>query len=62
MLLVERNYNIYNKELLAIIKAFKEYRPELASYDNNMPVKVLIDYKNLEYFITTKRLNTRQAR
>jgi hypothetical protein len=29
MVLVERNYNIYDKEMLAIIKALKEWRPEL---------------------------------
>ncbi len=49
------NYNIYNKELIAIIRAFEEYRPELA--DSN--TIVYIDYKNLEYFITTKQLNRR---
>ena len=55
----KRNYDIYNKELLAIIKAFEEYRLELASYNKDILVKVLTDYKNLEYFITTKRLNIR---
>ena len=55
----KRNYDIYDKELLAIIKAFEEYRPKLASYNDDMPVKVLTNYKNLEYFMTTKRLNSR---
>jgi hypothetical protein len=29
MVPAERNYDIYNKEMLAIIKALKEWRPEL---------------------------------
>jgi hypothetical protein len=29
MVLAERNYDIYDKEMLAIIKALKEWRPEL---------------------------------
>ena len=55
----KRNYNIYDKELLAIVKSFKEYRLELTPYENKVLVKVLTDYKNLEYFITTKKLNAR---
>jgi len=53
----EYNYEIYNKELLVIIWAFKEWRPELegAKY----PITVIIDYKNLEYFIIIKLLNHR---
>ena len=57
MTTIERNYDIYDKELLAIIKAFKEYRLELISYNRTEPVLVLYNYKNLEYFTTTKRLN-----
>ena len=55
---VERNYDIYDKELLAIIKSFEEYRSELISYDSTNPVIVLYNYKNLEYFTITKRLNS----
>ncbi|KAL2444003.1 Transposon Tf2-6 polyprotein [Exophiala dermatitidis] len=58
----ECNYEIYDKELLAIIKAFEEWRPELAGIDPSKPVKVLSDHRNLEYFMTTKQLNRRQAR
>ena len=57
----ERNYDIYDKELLAIVKAFDEYRPELTMSKDEEPVKVVCDHKNLEYFMTTKRLNSRQA-
>lgn len=59
---VEYNYKIYDKELLTIIKAFEEWRPELAGTDLGRPIKVLSDHRSLEYFITTKQLNRRQAR
>jgi hypothetical protein len=56
----ECNYEIYDKELLAIVRAFEEWRPELAGTAD--PIKVLSDHKALEYFMTTKNLNRRQAR
>jgi transposase InsO family protein len=56
----EINYEVYDKEMLAIINAFENWRPELVGTEQ--PVKVLSDHKNLEYFMTTKRLNRRQAR
>jgi hypothetical protein len=57
---VECNYEIYDKELLAIIRCFEEWRPELEGSKN--PILVLSDYRNLEYFMSTKMLNRRQAR
>ena len=56
----ECNYMIYDKELLAIVKSFETWRPELASV--NEPVQVLTDHQNLEHLMTTKQLNRRQAR
>jgi hypothetical protein len=56
----ECNYEIYDKELLAIVRCFEEWRPELEGTPS--PVKVITDHKNLEYFTTTKLLNRRQAR
>ena len=55
----ECNYEIYDKELLAIVRAFEEWRPKLAGTDPKQPVKVLSDYKNLKYFMSTKQLNRR---
>jgi hypothetical protein len=55
----ERNYDIYDKELLAIVKTLKEFRAKLMSVENML---ILTDHKNLEYFITIKMLNSRQAR
>jgi hypothetical protein len=59
MNLAEYNYLIYNKELLAIIWAFEEYRAELEGLAN--PMQVYSDYKVLKYFIITKNLSARQA-
>ena len=56
----ECNYEIYDKELLAIIQCFEEWWPELKG--TGLPVKVLTDYKDLEYFINTKKLTSRQVR
>jgi RNase H-like domain found in reverse transcriptase len=53
--LVERNYAIYNKELLAIIRYFKEWSSELRLLGED-PILVLIDYKALKYFILIKKL------
>jgi hypothetical protein len=53
----ECNYEIYDKELLAIIRCFEQWRLELEGTE--LPVKVLIDYKALKYFITTKKLTRR---
>ena len=44
----------------AIVRAFKEWRPELEG--SSEPVEVITDHKNLEYFISTKQLSRRQAR
>jgi hypothetical protein len=44
---------------MAIIRAFAEWRPELEGTLH--PIKVLSDYKNLEYFMTMKLLNRRQT-
>ena len=55
----ECNYEIYDKELMAVVWAFEEWRAELESAVN--PIKVLMDHKNLEYFMSNKLLNRRQA-
>jgi transposase InsO family protein len=56
----ECNYEIYDKELMAIVRAFEEWRPELEGAA--FPIKVITDHKNLEYFTTSKALSRRQAR
>ena len=56
----ECNYEIYDKELMAIVRAFEEWRPELEG--SAFPVEVISDHKNLEYFTSSKELSRRQAR
>jgi len=56
----ERNYNICDKEMLAIIRALEQWRHYLEGAKH--PVQVLTDHKNLEYFMTSQKLNRRQAR
>ena len=56
----ELNYNIHDKELLAIVIAFKTWRTYLEGAQHTVLVKT--DHKNLTFFMTTKELMWRQAR
>ena len=55
----ELNYDIYNKELLAIFEAFKIWRHYLEG--PAYPIDIVMDHKNLEYFSTTKVLTRKQV-
>lgn len=57
---VERNYDIHDKEMLAVMRSLKEWRHFLEGAQRK--VEIWTDHKNLEYFMTTKKLNCRQAR
>ena len=56
----ERNYEIYDRELLAIIRALEEWR----HYIQGSPhmTTVLSDHKNLTFYREVRKLNQRQAR
>lgn len=56
----ERNYDIGNKELLAVKLALEEWRHWLEGA--GVPFLVWTDHKNLEYIRSAKRINSRQAR
>ncbi|KAJ3015341.1 hypothetical protein NUW54_g1068 [Trametes sanguinea] len=56
----ERNYKIYDRELLAIMTALDEWRHFLKGARHTF--KIHTDDKNLEYFRKPQRLNHRQAR
>ncbi len=58
--LAEINYEIYDKEMLAIVTAFREWRQYLEGSQHQ--IMVFTDHKNLEWFTTTKKLTRRQAR
>lgn len=45
---MERNYKIYNKELLAVMTALSKWRHFLLGSTHNF--KVWNNHKNLEYF------------
>jgi hypothetical protein len=60
MILAEINYPIHDKEMLAIIQALEAWRPELEGTPTR--IRIVSDYKALEYFIITKALTGRQAR
>jgi len=51
----EINYDVHDKEMAAIVAAFKEWVYMLMSVDDQ--ILVYTDHKNLEYFNTTKTLN-----
>jgi len=56
----EINYEIHDKELLAVVDAFKHWRRYCKGAAHQ--IQVFSDHQNLEYFTTTKVLNRRQAR
>ncbi len=56
----ERNYDIGNRELLAVKLALEEWRHWLEG--SGVPFVVWTDHKNLEYIQSAKRLNSRQVR
>jgi len=56
----ERNYDIHDKELLAILVAFMEWKHYLEGTEK--PITVYTDDQNLQYFLTTKAWTHRQIR
>ena len=56
----ELNYDVHDKELLAIFEAFRVWRHYLEG--SEIPIDVVTDHKNLTYFSLTKVLTHRQAR
>src|SRR3979490_3575358 len=52
---VERNYDIHNKEMLAIMQALTEWRHYLQGM--RQPFEIWTDHKNLEYFMMARKLN-----
>ncbi len=60
LLPAECNYEIYDKELLAIVRFLEHWRLELESTD--VSVQIFTDHKSLEYFMHTKELTRCQAR
>lgn len=57
MTLLEANYNVHDKEILAVVECLRTWRVYLegAKY----PVQIYSDYRNLTYWTITKELNRR---
>jgi len=56
----EQNYEIHDKEMLAIICCLETWRHFLEGTRSKF--EVWTDHKNLEYFMSNQKLNRRQAR
>ena len=54
----ECNYEIYDKKMLTIIRCLEKWDLEL----RNVKFEIRTDHKNLEYFITVKKLTERQIK
>jgi len=56
----ERNYEIHDKEMLAIVRCLEAWKHFLEGAV--VKFEVWADHKNLEYFMKAQKLNRRQAR
>ena len=59
LLPTEKNYDVYDRELAGIVFGFKCGRPLFLGAQH--PVRVLTDYKNLQYFREPQKVTGRQA-
>jgi hypothetical protein len=56
----EQNYDIYEQELLAVMKALSHWQPYLGW--TTKPFVILTDHANLQYWKASRDLNQRTAR
>ena len=56
----ERNYDIYNLKLLAIVKSLRHWHPLLAGSPHK--IKVFSDHMNLQYWRDPQKISSRVAR
>jgi hypothetical protein len=54
---IECNYEIYDKELMIIVRCFEKWKSKLKRIA--FLISVIFDYKNLKYFTSTKQLSRR---
>ena len=55
----EQNYEIHNKEMLAVIQCLEVWRHFLEGTRSKF--KVWMDHKNLKYFMSNQKLNCQQV-
>ena len=56
----QQNYDIYDRELLAVILVLEEWRQYLQGTQH--PITIITDHKNLSYVKDPRKLSRRQAR
>jgi len=56
----EKNYKIYDKKILAVIRELENWRHLLEGI--KFKFEIWTDYKNLEYLMKIQKLNRRQTR
>ena len=56
---MEKNYEIHDKKMLAVIKGLENWRHLLEGI--HFKFEIWTDHKNLKYFMKTQKLNWRQA-
>jgi len=57
---MEQNYEIHDKEMLAVIRYLEAWKHYLEGA--KLEFEIWTDHKNLQYFMTSQKLNCRQAR
>jgi hypothetical protein len=55
----EKNYDVHDKDPLAVVEGFKHWQPYF--YGTRFPILVFTDHQNLRYFTTSKVQNQRQV-
>jgi len=55
---MKRNYKIYDKEILVIIRGLENWKHLLEGV--KFKFEIWTDHKNLEYFMKVQKLNRRQ--
>jgi len=55
----ERNYEIHNRKMLAIVRCLDKWRHLLEGAQNKF--EIWSNHKNLEYFMSSQKLNCRQV-
>jgi len=55
----KKNYEIHNKEMLAIVRRLENWRHLLEG--TCFKFEIWMDHKNLKYFMKAQKLNQRQA-
>ena len=56
----ERNYDIYEREFLGVLKALKCFRPHVTAIE--IPVTILMDHANLTHWKATRKVNRQVVR